>query len=112
MRCHLCGAEGVPLELVGHGQGTIVCARGCGFQGPVQRLYADLNDELLDAFENEADEQQMLDMPVEVDADVLHSLIRAARMPGPRSWNCSRCGHHKSEHYSTCTVPDCKCTDG
>jgi hypothetical protein len=81
--CHTPEAE-TPLEYRGHGGGWLLCVGGCKPRhGCHQREYGELTPGVLDALEDAADRAQRDFEPTanvaEVDAAVLHSLIRLAK---------------------------------
>jgi hypothetical protein len=81
--CHAPESE-TELELRGHGEGWLLCVGGCKPRhGCHQREYAELTPEVLAALEDAADRAQRDYEPMvnvaEVDAAVLHALVRLAR---------------------------------
>lgn len=85
--CDNCGTpeSEEPHEYRGHGDGWLLCVEGCADRHTCHRReYAELTTALLDELEAAADRAQRdfepLPLVVEVDAAVLHALVRAARI--------------------------------
>lgn len=87
MCCHTPESE-AELELRGHGDGWLLCVGGCRPRHSChQREYGTLTPAVLDALEDAADRAQIDFEPMvnvaEVNAAVLHSLVRLARETSP-----------------------------